>query len=167
MALPGLYSAVRKEQNWLVDGGLVNPVPVTTCQALGAEVVIAVNLNSNIIGKRNNKPEPAALETAGETEGVLSNLKQTARGYSNSLFASHEKKDEAPSTFYAITNSISIVQDRITRSRLAGDPADVLISPRLAHIGMLDFHMAAEAIEEGEKCIQKALGEIREVAGQA
>lgn len=159
MALPGLYSAVRNDRRWLVDGGLVNPVPVNTCHALGSEVVIAVNLNSDIIGKRNNRPEPAA----SEKEGVLRNLKQTARGYSSSLFASHEKKDEEPSTFYAITNSINIVQDRITRSRLAGDPADVLISPRLAHIGMLDFHMAAEAIKEGEICVRKALDEIRDV----
>ena len=157
MALPGLYSAVRNDKRWLVDGGLVNPVPVTTCQALGAEVVIAVNLNSDIIGKHNNKPEPATLEK----EGVLSNLKQTAREYSNSLFASHEKKDEEPSTFYSITNSINIVQDRITRSRLAGDPADVMITPRLAHIGLLDFHMAEEAIKEGERCGKKGLDEIR------
>lgn len=162
MALPGLYSSVQIDHQWLVDGGLVNPVPVTTCQALGAQVVIAVNLNSDIIGKRNNKSEPASPET----EGVLRNLKQTARDYSSSLFASHEKEDETPSTFYSITNSISIVQDRITRSRLAGDPADVLIKPRLSHIGMLDFHMAAEAIEEGENCVNKLLGEIREVAGQ-
>ena len=162
MALPGLYSSVQIDHQWLVDGGLVNPVPVTTCQALGAQVVIAVNLNSDIIGKRNNKPEPASPEK----EGVLRNLKQTARDYSSSLFASHERKDETPTTFYSITNSISIVQDRITRSRLAGDPADVLISPRLSHIGMLDFHMAAEAIKEGENCVNKVLGEIREVAGQ-
>lgn len=162
MALPGLYSSVQIDHQWLVDGGLVNPVPVTTCQALGAQVVIAVNLNSDIIGKRNNKSE----STSPESEGVLRNLKQTARDYSSSLFASHEKEDETPSTFYSITNSISIVQDRITRSRLAGDPADVLIKPRLSHIGMLDFHMAAEAIEEGENCVNKLLGEIREVAGQ-
>lgn len=162
MALPGLYSSVQIDHQWLVDGGLVNPVPVTTCQALGAQVVIAVNLNSDIIGKRNNKSESASPES----EGVLRNLKQTARDYSSSLFASHEKEDETPSTFYSITNSISIVQDRITRSRLAGDPADVLIKPRLSHIGMLDFHMAAEAIEEGENCVNKLLGEIREVAGQ-
>jgi NTE family protein len=167
MALPGLFSAVQIGHQWLVDGGLVNPVPVSICQALGAEVVIAVNLNSDIIGKRNNKSEPDHAEKKGEGEGMLRNLKQTAKDYSSSLFASHEKKDETPSTFYAIINSIGIVQDRITRSRLAGDPADVLISPRLSHIGMLDFHMAAEAIAEGENCVKKVLGEIREIAGQA
>ncbi len=160
MALPGLFPAVRNEHRWLVDGGLVNPVPITTCHALGADIVIAVSLNSDIVGKRNpKKTEPAAQET----EGTLSNLKQTAREYSSSIFAKDDKKDDEPSLFYAITNAINIVQDRITRSRLAGDPPDVLILPKLAHIGMLEFHRAAEAIEEGESCVEKALGEIQAV----
>lgn len=163
MALPGLFPAVRKDQRWLADGGLVNPVPVTTCQALGADVVIAVNLNSDIVGKRNNKKPETVSE---EGKGPLSTFKQTAREYSNSIFANHDKKEDAPKLFYAITNAINIVQDRITRSRLAGDPADVMILPKLAHIGMLDFHRAAEAIEEGEKCVNSALGEIRAVLGE-
>ena len=160
MALPGLFPAVRNDRRWLVDGGLVNPVPVTTCRALGADVVIAVNLNSGIIGKRNNGRQEAA---PAENNGVLSKVKQQAREYSNSIFPNREEKDEAPGLFYAIANSINIVQDRITRSRLAGDPADVLLSPRLAYIGMLEFHRAAEAIKEGEDCVQRTLGEIRRV----
>ena len=162
MALPGLFPAVRVNERWLVDGGLVNPVPITTCHALGADIVIAVNLNSDIVGKRSRKtetetePEPAAEES----EGMLNNLKQAAKEYSNSIFANHDKQNETPRLFFAITNSINIVQDRITRSRLAGDPADVMISPRLSHIGMLEFHMAAEAIREGERCVNNALDQI-------
>ena len=163
MALPGLFPAVRNDRRWLVDGGLVNPVPVTTCRALGADVVIAVNLNSDIIGKHNNGRQDAALT---ENNGVLSKVKQQAREYSNSIFPSRDEKDEAPGLFYAIANSINIVQDRITRSRLAGDPADVMLSPRLAHIGMLEFHRAAEAIKEGEDCVQRMLAEICRVKGK-
>jgi NTE family protein len=163
MALPGLFPAVRNDQRWLVDGGLVNPVPVTICRALGADVVIAVNLNSDIIGKRNNGRQEVAPT---EIKGVLSKVKQQAREYSNSIFPNRDEKDEAPGLFYAIANSINIVQDRITRSRLAGDPADVLLSPRLANIGMLEFHRAAEAIKEGEGCVQRALGEILRAAGK-
>ncbi len=163
MALPGLFPAVRNDRRWLVDGGLVNPVPVTTCRALGADVVIAVNLNSDIIGKRNN----GRLEAAStENNGVLGKVKQQAREYSNFIFPNRDEKDQAPGLFYAVANSINIVQDRITRSRLAGDPADVLLSPRLAQIGMLEFHRAAEAIEEGENCVQKALEEICRVTGK-
>ena len=162
MALPGLFPAVRNDQRWLVDGGLVNPVPVTPCRALGADIVIAINLNSGIVGKRNNvTPETAPAER----HGVLSSIKQQAKEYSSSIFPNHVGKGEAPGLFYAIANSVNIVQDRITRSRLAGDPADVLISPRLPHIGMLEFHRAAEAIEEGERCVQRALPEIRRLTG--
>jgi len=157
MALPGLFPAVRNDQRWLVDGGLVNPVPVTVCRALGADIVIAVNLNSGIIGKRNSGRQEAGPKS---DQGVLSSIKQQAKEYSNSIFPNHDEKDEAPGLFYAIANSINIVQDRITRSRLAGDPADVLLSPRLAHIGMLEFHLAAEAIKEGEDCVQRAMAEI-------
>jgi NTE family protein len=162
MAMPGLFPAVRSEERWLVDGGLVNPVPVTTCRALGADIVIAVNLNSDIIGKHNNSEQESGPR---ETKGVLSNITQQARAYSNSIFPNHEGEDEAPGLFHAIANSINIFQDRITRSRLAGDPADVLISPRLAHIGMLEFHRASEAIREGEECIQKVIEDIRDLTG--
>ena len=164
MALPGLFPAVRNNQRWLVDGGLVNPVPVTVCRALGADIVIAVNLNSGIIGKRNNGIVEAAPT---EENGVLSNFKQQVKEYSNSIFPNRDEKDEAPGLFYAIANSINIVQDRITRSRLAGDPSDVLLAPQLAHIGMLEFHRAAEAIKEGEGCVQSALMEIRRVTGSS
>jgi len=98
-----------------------------------------------------------------QDNGVLSNMKQQAKEYSSAIFADRDKKDEAPGLFYAIANSINIFQDRITRSRLAGDPADVLLSPNVAHIGMLEFHRAAEAIAEGERCVHKALAEIRRV----
>lgn len=163
MALPGLFPAVRNDQRWLVDGGLVNPVPVTVCRALGADIVIAVNLNSGIIGKRNNETPEV---TAEDKRGVLSSFKQQAKEYSNSIFPNRDEKDEAPGLFHAIANSVNIFQDRITRSRLAGDPADVLLSPHLAHIGMLEFHRAAEAIEEGEGCVQTAMAEIRRVTGK-
>lgn len=160
MAMPGLFPAIRDGGRWLVDGGLVNPVPVSTCRALGADIVIAVNLNSGIVGRHNH--ENREVDPSAE-KSVLSSLKQQAKEYSNSIFPNREKKTEAPGLFHAIANSVNIFQDRITRSRLAGDPADVLLSPRLADIGMLEFHRAAEAIEEGEWCVQNAMAEIRRV----
>lgn len=160
MAMPGLFPAVRDDQRWLVDGGLVNPVPVSVCHALGADIVIAVNLNAGIVGKRNNASQEV---TELEDNGVFSNIKQQAKEYSNSIFPSRDKKNNAPGLFQAIASSINIFQDRITRSRLAGDPADVLLSPNVSHIGMLEFHRAAEAIEAGELCVQTALAEIHAV----
>jgi NTE family protein len=157
MAMPGLFPAVRVDQHWLVDGGLVNPVPVSVCHALGADIVIAVNLNAGIVGKRNNDSQEAA---SVEDNGILSNIKQQAKEYSNSIFPNRNNKNEAPGLFQAIASSINIFQDRITRSRLAGDPADLVLSPKVSHIGMLEFHRAAEAIEEGERCVRSALADI-------
>lgn len=164
MALPGLFPAIRHEHRWLVDGGLVNPVPVSACRALGAEVVIAVNLNSDVIDRRNRKKSGPAPDAK---KGVLQNLKQTTLEYSSSIFSDNDKQDGPPGLFASITSSINIVQDRITRSRMAGEPAEVVLSPLLAHIGMLEFHRAAEAIEEGERCVQNALDEIRRVTGKS
>jgi NTE family protein len=163
MALPGLFPAIRHDEQWLVDGGLVNPVPVSVCRALGADVVIAVNLNSGIIGKTNNETPDA---TPTDDRGIFSSIRQQAREYSSSIFPNHDDRDGAPGLFHAIANSVNIFQDRITRSRLAGDPADVLLSPQVAHIGMLEFHRAAEAIEEGEACVQRFMAEICSLLGK-
>lgn len=161
MAMPGLFPAVRNDKRWLVDGGLVNPVPVSVCRALGAEVVIAVNLNTGILGKRNASNQAA---TSLQDKGVLSNIKKQARDYSEYIFPNRDKKDEAPGLFYSIGNSINIFQDRITRSRLAGDPAEIVLAPKVSDIGMLEFHRAAEAIEAGERCVRRVLPEIRALA---
>jgi NTE family protein len=163
MAMPGLFPAVRIDGRWMVDGGLVNPVPVSVCHALGAEVVIAVNLNSGIIGKQaidKGKP-PAATGSS-----VVGAFKQQAKEYSNAIFPNRDRGEMSPGLFYAIAKSINIFQDRITRSRLAGDPADVVLSPKVAQIGMLEFHRAGEAIEEGERCVNDALAEMRRVTGK-
>ena len=157
MAMPGLFPAVRVDQRWLVDGGLVNPVPVSVCRALGADIVIAVNLNAGIVGRRNNDRQEAA---SLEDNGILGNIKQQAKEYSMSIFPNRDNKNEAPGLLQAIANSINIFQDTITRSRLAGDPADLLLSPKVSHIGMLEFHRASEAIEEGERCVRSALADV-------
>lgn len=163
MAMPGLFPAVRHDDRWLVDGGIVNPVPVSTCRALGAEVIIAVNLNSGLIGKhKNRKPK----ESKQESKSLLSKVKDQAKEYSSSLFTNTNEEEIPPGFFYGIANSLSIFQDRITRSRLAGDPADVVISPHLSHIGMLDFHRAAEAITEGERSVGRLMPEIHRATGR-
>ena len=164
MALPGLFPAVRHNNRWLVDGGLVNPVPVSTCRALGADVVIAINLNADVI---NPKPQKKHEPEDDEKKGVLQKVKQTTIEYSSVIIPSGNKEEESPGLFAAITNSINIVQDRITRSRLAGDPAEVTISPRLAHIGMFEFHRAGEAIAEGESCVRNSMKEIGKALGKS
>lgn len=158
MSMPGLFPPVLDEDRWLVDGGLVNPVPVAACRALGADIVIAVNLNADIIGKHLKEAKVASAE---EEAGLLRYLKQQAKEYSGSLFSSDKDEVPPPGVLSVVSSSISIFQDRITRSRMAGDPPDFMISPRLSDVGLLEFGKAAEAMEVGKECIDRVLPDIR------
>jgi NTE family protein len=127
IAMPGLFTPFEQDGRLLVDGGLVNPVPVSLCRALGADVVIAVDLNWDLLGRRRYLAPPA-----GEA-----------------------------SMLDVLTASLNIMQVRITRSRLAGEPADAVIRPKLADLALMDFHRAATSIAEGERAATQALPEIR------
>ncbi|MBT8439415.1 MAG: patatin-like phospholipase family protein, partial [Gammaproteobacteria bacterium] len=159
MALPGLFPAIRHNNRWLVDGGLVNPVPVSVCRALGADVVIAVNLNSGIVGKRLSKT------TAKNDNAVGGKLSELVREYTSLSLFEPSNKEQPPSLLDAIAASVKITQDRITRSRLAGEPPDIIFSPKLSGIGLLELYRAEEAIEEGRKCVQRMAHEIEHVLG--
>jgi NTE family protein len=124
IAIPGLLAPVPHEGQLLVDGGLVNPVPVSLARAMGAEFVIAVDLNSDIVGRHLR----ARSHRAGAT---------------------------MPSPREVFASSLNVMQARITRSRLAGEPPDLLVSPRLGHFGLLDYHRAEEGIEEGRHAVER------------
>jgi len=133
---------------------------VSVCRALGADIVIAVNLNGAIVGRHFlHRIDVETDEVA--TDGLLSLVRKTVKNYSSSLFGSNGTDDSAPGLFDAIIGSINIVQDRITRSRMAGDPPDIVLAPRLSHIGLMEFYRAREAIQEGRECVQRMLPEIR------
>ncbi|MGK0224621.1 MAG: NTE family protein [Limisphaerales bacterium] len=161
MAMPGLFPAERNKQRWLVDGGLVDPVPVTACRMLGADIVIGVNLNSDILSRRHAKNQST---TTVPTDSTFGNLKEQARAYSNSLFVNGGEPDKTPGLFSTISHTINIFQDQITRGRLEADPADVLIAPKVGDIGMFDFQRAADAIIEGEACVRSAMVDIRRLS---
>ena len=200
IALPGLMTPVRHQGRLLIDGGLVNPVPVSLCRAMGADVVIAVDLGSDMVGRafRRCAVEPAPEEEteAGWTERLLARFGVTADepepsemakrgrpndpGWSQRLFASMgltndppagsggpPEPESLPSLVSVISASINIMQVRIARSRLAGEPADVLISPRVSQLGLMDYHRAAEAIAEGEAAVGRIRPLLRYVLGRA
>ena len=163
ISLPGLFPPLQHEGKWLVDGGLVNPVPVSVCHALGADIVISVNLNGDVVGKHfiQKQNEPVT-----NNSNVFDRLSRAVNKYSPDLFKDDEEKASAPGLFDAIAGSINIAQDRITRSRLAGDPPDIMLSPKLSHIGLMEFYRAREAIQEGEQCVMRMMPEIRHVLGK-
>lgn len=162
IALPGLFTPIEHEGRWLVDGGLVNPVPVSLCRAMGADLVIAVDLNADLLG-RHLRPHAASATAEDETEGTR--LADTLRSRIQSGFAQFGRDPDVaqpPPMLDVVTSSINIMQVLITRSRLAGEPADVLVTPRLADLGLMDFHRAATAIEAGEHAFHAVLPQLQE-----
>ncbi len=162
-ALPGIFKPVRINGRWMFDGALVNPIPVSVCRALGARYVIAVNLNFDILGRGTVLPSPdmhygsdeqedAAYEVAVEPEGrgVRALLRRQLLG----------RGDGAPGISTVMMDAFNIVQDRIARSRLAGDPPDTMISPRLNDFGLFDFHRAEDLIQRGEQAASRHIDDI-------
>lgn len=162
-ALPGIFQPVQIGGRWLVDGALVNPIPVSVCRALGARVVIAVNLNTDVFGRgttvvhamppapSNGLPEAEAeLETPSTGGSIGRMLKRQILG----------RGDGLPGISGVMMEAFNIIQDRIGRSRLAGDPPDVTIGPRLGHIGLFDFHRAQEAIDIGYETGRRSCEEV-------
>lgn len=163
-ALPGVFKPVKVNGRWLFDGALVNPIPVSVCRALGARYVIAVNLNFDILGRGSVISMPEALYQ--EEEAQLRNADEDTRQEKTSGVRSllHRqffgRGDGAPGISTVMVDAFNIVQDRIARSRLAGDPPDVMLSPRLDDVGLFDFHRAKEAIERGSQAVERQLDDI-------
>ncbi len=165
IALPGLFTPALHGGRWLVDGGLVNPVPVSLARALGAEVVIAVDLNTNLVGRhlRARTPRPTRNRPA-ENSLAAALMQRLQAGLEGLPLPRRAAGEEPPSLFDTLATSINIMQVQISRSRLAGDPPDVLITPRLAHLGLLEFHRAREAMAEGRRAVQTVQALLRELA---
>lgn len=167
IALPGLFSPVEMDNRWLVDGGLTNPVPVSLCRAMGADIIIAVNLNSDIVGKhlRENVEKVAHEERdlfAQVLDKINDHLKETRM---SQWLKGLDTPREVPGLFEVMASAINIMQDRITKSRMAGDPPDVLLSPRLGKLGLLEFDRAEEAIAEGYDSVRRMLPAIQHALG--
>ncbi len=165
MALPGILTPTLMKNRWLLDGGLVNPVPVSLCKALGADIIIAVNLNGDLVSRQKVLHTPKENEqTVIVEEEILNeesqnffdrlsvNIRDKATPYLEQWMSPSQ---DTPGLFNVIASSINIMQDRITRSRLAGEPADIVLTPRLNHIGMMEFGRAKEIIAEGDLCVQR------------
>lgn len=187
-ALPGVFEPVLHEGRWLIDGALVNPVPISVCRAFDARLVIAVNLNLDAFGmtsalnyfrleeemeaEREREEERARALMEQEEElfgedgdgtrsvrqmiaGRLRRMRDSDRTLLQQLF--NRKPKAGPGLTTVMTSALNIVQDRLARSRMAADPADVVIEPDVGHINLVDFDKAEELIERGAEAVDRSM----------
>jgi NTE family protein len=161
-SLPGIFRPVKVNGRWLIDGALVNPIPVSVCRALGARIVIAVNLNSDVIGKGSTIHDHEAFADAPsapeDTQFPGSNGRAAIHLLHRQIFG---RGHGAPGISSVMMDAINITQDRIARSRLAGDPPDITIAPKVGSIGLFDFHRATEAMTQGARATERQIDELK------
>ncbi len=169
IAMPGIISPMNLNGKWLLDGGMTNPVPVSACRAMGAEIVIAINPNAHNLEPHTKRdatkqapdsplaPSRDFLDKLLDT--VPDGIKQSLKTITPDFFGS---KSGVPGYIDVISTSIDIMTSQILRSRMAGEPPHVMISPRLSHMSVLEFNRAKEAIEEGRRSTQNVMPMLRE-----
>jgi len=153
-ALPGIFEPVTIGSRTLVDGALVNPVPVSVCRAFEADAVVAVNLSSDVYGRGtvvHDLGSEDIAEAAAKSMNKKSKLAKMRMGKTLGVTG-------------VMIEAFNIIQDRIARSRLAGDPPDISLRPAVGDIGLAEFHRAGEAIELGFSSVQRELPRLKELA---
>lgn len=169
IAMPGVFSPVLSGNRWLVDGGLVNKVPVSAARALGADFVIAVSVSEGLLERNRDKlrPDIASAQDEARVEQLLDQVPAMLREPAGRMLAGlFGGGPRTPGYFDVLVNSLNIMQDKITRSRLAGEPPHVLIMPQVSGFRLMDFDRAADAIAAGRAAAERALPEIFEALGR-
>ncbi|MBT9183393.1 MULTISPECIES: patatin-like phospholipase RssA [Pectobacterium] len=166
-SMPGLLSPVRFNDYWLVDGAVVNPVPVSLARAMGADIVIAVDLQHD--ASLNHQDLLSIKPTASEVDIDIDNAPQDWRSRIRErlLRGRRQQAESSPTAMEIMSTSIQILENRLKMMRMAGDPPDILLQPNCPQIATLDFHRAQEAIEAGYKAVEKRRDELLPLAKNA
>lgn len=178
IAIPGVLTPIQVRGRWHVDGALVNPLPVSLCRALGADIILAVNLNGNLMSRPGlARPIAAEVSPSKEPSAAVSNMSSWLQWAGYNVSDTSEDANETsnmlegvapakrPSYLEIVSQTFFIVQDFVSRVRLAADPVDILIAPDVTNIGWMEFHRAAEAIEAGEAAVAANLRVLRSAVG--
>lgn len=170
IALPGLLTPLQIKDRWLVDGSLVNPIPVSLCRALGADIIIGVSLNGDLVSRsqRGLRPDLApAPEPTKQSSWLQWLTRRDAERVQDAPPSVRllQRTNGRPTYVEVIGQTLLVTQDFVSRVRLAADPVDVLIAPEVSHLGMMDFHRAKESIEAGRSATLEAKDLILRAAG--
>jgi NTE family protein len=157
-ALPGVFEPVRLGRRWLIDGAVVNPVPVSVARALGAERVIALSIAIDGTGRGATRHDGVENELLEEIEEQAPPAASRVAG----LLRRNRSNASAPGFASVMVNAFNITQDRLMRSRLAGDPPDVLINLKVGRVGVFEFDRAEELIALGREAVRRAREDLAE-----
>ncbi|MCU0848488.1 MAG: patatin-like phospholipase family protein [Spirochaetes bacterium] len=169
MSYPGLFSPARHGSRWLVDGGLVDPVPVGVARDMGADIVIAVDLNSGLVSRRRLRKDRRIREASVRKKDLdrVPFLKKVSDYYEGAgdeikkrINSALRVESGTPHILETIISSLHIMQEEITRMNLALDPPDLVIRPRLADLSMMDFDQVDHAIREGYNGMKERMRDI-------
>lgn len=158
-AIPALFRPIEHDGRWLIDGAVVNPVPVNQCRNMGADFVIAVNLSGDFRPQMIDRFEREHENNQHKTDEFLEN---NSTGFMKQWFSSSSKTErpEPPGIVGVMSSALEILQARVSRSRLAGDPPDILIEPLLLDVGLLEFHRAEELSKKGYEAVERLAAQI-------
>jgi len=162
ISIPGIFSPVKRDGKTLVDGGLVNPLPISVAREMGADRVIAVEIN--LSGSPGSKPLVASRRAPSARRIQLLRQIQSRLEEKNwpvpAALQHWNAGESLPGIFEVLTQTVRIMENQITRRRLEIEPPDVLIQPRVGHIGTMDFQTAAEGMAEGEAAARAQTAEL-------
>ncbi|MFM2483631.1 patatin-like phospholipase RssA [Celerinatantimonas yamalensis] len=164
--MPGLFSPIRWHGQWLIDGAVSNPVPVSLCRAMGASHVIAIDLQANRFNHHRAVYPPLLLEAQRmpsvdtRADTMFSRMMGVGQGYIQSVIGrlgKHKRQQGPiqPNMMAVMSGALDILEDKLKRARMAGDPPEVIITPRVEDIGLMEFFRAEEAIEAGRQAVRE------------
>jgi len=165
IAIPGILTPVHIDNHWLLDGGMSNPIPVSACRALGADIVVAVDPNAK------NQTQVRAAARRSLLPGVrpdawVSRLPRHLQPAAAAYFTrSEDAAPQPPGYLDVLSTAIDVMIDQIRRSRLAGDPPNVMVDLDLSHLNVLSFHEADTAIERGHTAMMRQMHLVRAESG--
>ena len=175
VAIPGVFTPFKFEGRVLVDGGIVNPVPVNVVREMGAEVVIAVDLNNCTIernvqeikkseGEEKNSSDKKDVEEEDRGKRIFEMLEEKYNEITGSIRTKLDNlrsKEHVPNILEILDNTTHIMQRSITENQFKISPPDIIIEPQLGDFRLLDFDRADEAIDEGYKLTMSRMEIIR------
>jgi len=168
IAIPGIFVPVRHAAHDLIDGGMINPLPIDVARLLGAESVIAVDVNLRAglgcplaIQDARTGRSPASRDLAAILAHVGEHLPPLHGAMADAMQRWLHREPRELNIFEVLTRSVRIAENQITRSCLKTDPPTILIQPAVGSIDTLDFHHAAPAIAAGRAATDAVADQIR------